>query len=178
MIDYITSYLFLLPAIKKTEHNLTEFCYMNLGASGELKQWLISSNRQAANSNQIYMENEIAYLKKLFKRLPLKMQMKKSLNIELFQDSCTTLEPYMDSACACRNTMHNYLLISYAEVVLPTLDKSQKSTFLDKLEQSVIKSRFGTNINEDYELKIIHAWKLDNELEDKKKVVHKKVSKI
>lgn len=180
MINYLKAYLFYLPQISKIELRLTKHFYLLANASHELKSNLfynhILTDDKGTDLN--YLNAEIRKVKETFKKLPHILQVKHLSEIELYEDAFSDSYDYMNSAIVARGIIYNYLLMSYAEIILPNLKKEEKNDFLKDLDTNLSTIRLKDISLEDCEQKIIYAWKLENELISKPKAIKKTVAKI
>jgi hypothetical protein len=111
--------------------------------------------------------------------MPLSLQMDHIFKINCYQDSCTFFEQYMIGARAAQAVLLNRLRVSYAEIILPQLEKEQKGEFLDALHKSIRKGGFmGAKYYEEDELILISKWQLEHELAENHFHKPKKVMKL
>jgi hypothetical protein len=176
MLNYFISLVKHLPEVKKMEYGLTIHCYWHEG-SDNLKEAFINKNDPSRKSNEI--PRIVDVLVDIFKKMPLSLQMGHIFDINCYHDECTYMEDYKVSSFAAQSVLINRIMVSYAEVILPQLDKDKKSEFLQELHKNIRKGGFmGAKYHEEDELALIEKWKLENELVINTAPTHKKVVKL
>lgn len=200
MLNELVSLIKHLPELKKVEYKLNSQCYW-MGGASILKESLgMTTNNTFNNDNSnasLYkkvfdiirfsaVRDELKEILKsvdiaqdIFSKLPLKLQLKHIFNIPRCIDESTYMEDYKIGSNACERVMLNYLMISYAEMILPKLQKEEKMVFLSNLENNLHKGGFlGAKIYEEDHLILLNKWQLEHELADNNSPKPKKVMKI
>lgn len=176
MLKYFISIVKHLPSIRSLEYDITSLAYSR-ESSEHLKKAFLEKDSPSREGNEIPRVVDVAV--DIFSKMPLNLQMDHIFKINCYQDSCTYFEQYMIGARAAQAVLLNRLMVSYAEIILPQLEKAQKGEFLETLHKSIRKGGFmGAKYYEEDELILISQWQLEHELVVNNSPKPKKAMKI
>lgn len=182
MINYLKYRLFVGPEITLCENALLSFS-AKFGSEPSDVREAITNIFYNLDSDIIKdgifhkaISNYTSLLKDLFTKIPLSFQKKQ---FESFiKNSVTEDHAYLKNSEVNRNTIKNYILITYAGIILPQLEKEKTILFLETLEQNLCKAHLGDSIRQYFERHFLSKWNLENELAIKPEIIKKKINKI
>lgn len=162
MFNYFISLVKHLPEIRSLEHALTSKAYWE-ASPDLLKETFLGRGEPLLEIHQ--MPKLVNSLVDTFKKMPLSLQLDHIFNIKCYEDESTYLEDYKISSTASLCVLLNRIMVSYAQVILPQLEREQKDEFLQKLHNNIHKGGFmNSQFHEADELALIETWQLENEL--------------
>lgn len=106
-----------LEELENEEINLTHHFMYNFIEDEDLYNYLFK-DEQDKNVITVAEKNQFETLFNNFKNLSYENKHKKIKSIKLFTDGCTTWEPEFAQMYNRRNMVHNFIMLSYLEILL------------------------------------------------------------